>query len=180
MEVLKNLSVKCKCISTLLIYESVGSSEWDKVLEKVFSNNRELLVLKYDKINSVNCLFKIPLHQIYLKFVNGIVYMTNIIQNSRNLSLFTYKGVKAVTEIEATASSCFNLTILDLDCFTYAKVIKIDELLSEVFKKNKIIKTRKFSIFNWSMFSLLMCKCEKNVQLKKLNCVPPTILKVII
>ena len=154
---LKNLSRKCRNI-----LEFIYENNFDKIfttqiseeaLEDLFLNNKKLQVFSISQgFPLENCLLKLPFAginkmnlQIMLPSEIMNANVNKVIKNSKNLcSIRTHVFNESI--ILSLGASCNNLTKIKLTYF--GSIDNVDAKLSQVFIKNRNIKSLKLDGFN--------------------------------
>ena len=148
---LKRLSKKCKNIYELTIraYDTYYENE----LADLFSVNKNLKLLEisthFAEIAQIGkCLLKLPLQEMLsikldVPFISNLSYLIN---NAKNLNVFEVE-IDFASTITDLANSCSNLTSLNLSCNS-ENIENVDFLFSQVFIKNKNLKSLSLSSFS--------------------------------
>ena len=142
---LTKLSNNCKNIAELCINSYIsGQENKDKVLAKLFCNNKSFKILKLHSFRGTGeSLLNLPLDELEeIKIHNGsfslVKNLTNVIYKSKKLKSFEFSHAKE-TLIRALAFTSSNLTILNLQ--SRSTMNGADTELSQVFKNNKDLLT---------------------------------------
>ena len=147
---LEKLSASCKNISEISI-QSAMSHEFDEVLGSLFSSNKKLQIIDIPKFTGIgNCLSKLHFKEITTLKIGKLhneesFNLLQAIQSSQNLSTFEYVFRKKI--IAGLIESCTNLNVLNLKCNNDLEADNADNMLSQIFLKNRNLKSIKLESF---------------------------------
>ena len=141
----EKLSEMCqKLFEISITSEILKELNFEEILGNLISKNKKLRILNIPKfIGNGAFLLKLPFEEITTIKIGQTYNNHNLIdaiKKSKNLSTFLYEDMNIIGEI---ASSCANLTELDLKWYGY--IDNIDSMFSEIFKNNKKMKIVKIS-----------------------------------
>ena len=148
------LKDNCKKICELIVDNEVKDED---AIGDLFSVNRNLRVLDIQNYAvSGKCLLKLPLEEMLVLKLPGCEtsILSNAIKKTNQLSEFC-AFIYSSSIITDLASSCSNLTVIDLIKDYDSDIGNVDFQFSQVFKKNKNLKSIKLDRFEFNGECLL-------------------------